>query len=205
MQQAFAEHLISLRLENKIDNQELVSICSLTRLTTLQLEIAGTKLADGSAAAAAMTSLQNLRNLLLKGQSADSSLYQVDWSPLTQLTHLYLGRMRGSLRAASTIAGLQSLSLSQSRGVVATGQAASARLRMHSCLNSLSCCQMQWLHVAAALSCLTGLAALSCDNMWPNHLELLAGGPASVWQALGRLTTLTFLRIEGGVMIAEGR
>ena len=99
LQQAFAQHVVSLNLGYHIDTQELVSICDLTRLTHLRLYIPRAE--DGGSIFSSLTALQQLCSLHLSGQKWETAFKTtvagVDWTPLTRLTHLSLIRWKASL------------------------------------------------------------------------------------------------------------
>ena len=194
LQQAFAGHLVSLHLPAVvIDPEECVSICGLTRLTSLNLELTARLLPDGSHPVSALSSLQSLHRLTLEGQADGGSLMHVDWSALTSMTLLEIVCMEGSLAAAGTAPHLRSLEVTDLPDE--TSHAALAQLQ------SLTCLEFVWFarnhirgdfHSLQRLSSLKSLLFLECTFSF----EAVAGGAARACSALGHLAWLTRLHME---------
>ncbi|KAK9806045.1 hypothetical protein WJX73_008845 [Symbiochloris irregularis] len=195
LQQACAQHLVSLQLHNAVDSRELLSICGLTRLTLLQLNIDEEGLSEFPHAAAGLTSMHKLQSLTLKAESDQASLGGVDWSPLAQLTLLELGIKLGALSAAASVAGLQDLILQGSCDRL--GPQALQQMQGLTCLSYICFQDMALLlDEVVMLQSLAGLQELSIWDLAANTFDTFPGGVATFCRALGRLTKLTYLNLK---------
>lgn len=193
LQQAFAEGIVSLSLRYHIDTEELVSICGLTRLTSLHLLVP--QATDGKRSFSSLTALQQLRSLGLSGQWGEdqsTTLKGVRWWPLTQLTHLILFNIEGIYDAAGTLPQLHVLDVtcSYDRPRQRTLD------RLHSLLHlssmyfrsvDLGPQELDTMQHVDALRdlCITDLASF--------EFELYPGGGIDYCHRLRRLTMLTSL------------
>ena len=126
---------LNVNWKDEVDAQELISICSLTRLTSLELHLSGPR-APQLPAASAIASLTNLCWLSLAQYGGDWK--HLDWSPLTRLTFLELRGMDGASSAASTVPKLKQLHLSRACDLGHVHLSASHRFSMLTCLELLT-------------------------------------------------------------------
>ena len=188
IQQALAEHLISLRLEAEIDDQECAAICGLTRLVHIHLTLRTTS----HHPIAGLTALQRLACLHLKDSGQQQGrLDSVDWSSMTQLAEIVLAGFPGAWEAASTARNLEALTFLD----VQPGPPHWLSSRMQALRNlhqvymsgveGLS--EVQMLHHVPQLQQLTLRRLLN-----PYDSE----GRSRLCEAIGRLTGLTRLHMD---------
>lgn len=189
------QHLVSLNLLRPLDEAALLSVCQLTRLTTLELNLSDVDLQLRSPAVKALKALRRLQTLQLTGPSAGTiSLAHVDLSPLTELQVLLLSGMRGSFAAASTAAKLCMLAVK--RAADRPGRNVLQAMQKMMCLDSLVYVSSELGPELEPLQYLPNLTSLSCTQLPEHSLQNFPNGIVGLCRAIGRLSSLTDLQLN---------
>lgn len=189
---SFVEHIVSLTLREDVDEDELIRITELTRLTALALRIGPIDFQAPSTAAAALANLQGLRELDMFALYDDTNLAELDLSPLSQLTRLKLSMFHGSTAGASTAHALCQLCIDHEEDH--PDVAALRSLRSLTCLEDLECTWCGLINKLEALSHLTSLTRVFCNNM--QHADVWDGfTPRLFCQAITPFTSLQELTL----------
>lgn len=111
VQQACAQHIVSLTINMAVRSNHCASIFGLPNLTYLSLRISRTLRADDRHIAEGMTALQCLQHLTLSSRNVEATLPNLDLSPLVTLTRMELVHFIGCFSVAANVRSLRYLHL----------------------------------------------------------------------------------------------
>lgn len=202
VQQAFAEHLVSLDLRRKLEDADFVGICGLTRLSFLSVTFGSINLGNGSPTASAISMLKGLQDLQLAGQPVANLTHEylelggLSLSACTQLTRLELNHLWGSFPLAASAKALRQLHVSNPqprRGAPVMSELDA--LRGLTCLESYcSTCAVN-LAELQAMCHLPKLASFCCSQLQLDDKKAYPEGGQGFSTALGGLSMLTSLQM----------